>query len=606
MRNKYLTLIGAGLMAMATSCTDGYESEPVDWVTLDFVFSRSDSAGTNAKAFLSTIYAGLQNGHNRVNSDYLDAATDDALSLETSDPDVYRLAVGRYDARTLITSDMRWGEYYKGIRRANIFINNIDVVPYNSTYTDSRGQIRPLNVTQKAEARFLRVCFYFELVKRYGGVPLMGDNVPQLGDNMELPRNTFEQCINYIVSELDAIKDDLRTYANGVPTDYNDYAHAPTREACIAMKARVLLYAASPLFNENPIERGNELVGYASYDPERWNLAAQAAKEFIDTYGPEGSGAYGLTQNTMTTGDNPGVDEYGFLRLFCSFYNRSSNPEVIFYRSGSNDHSIETNNGPLGFSNNALGNGRTLPTQNLVDAFPMLDGKPVGESKYVLGTGENQYQNRDPRLNFTVLHHGSQWLNTTLNTALEGTNNPTNTGEYSTTSYYMRKFMGTKLETTDVATGYSNTYHNWVMYRYAEVLLNYAEAQNEYAAAPDRSVYDAIIALRARAGIEAGDDNLYGLDPNMSKEEMRDIIRNERRIEMAFEEQRYWDIRRWRIAETVMNEPLRGLEIRSSGGTLTFEEIDVLEPTFATRQYLYPISYDEVVKNDNMIQNPNW
>lgn len=585
-RNKYLVLLGVGLLFMNTSCSDSYESEPVEWVTLDFVFSKTDSLGTNATKFLNTVYAGLQNGHNRVNSDYLDAASDDAVSINTSDPDVYKLAVGRYDSRTIMTSDMRWSEYYKSIRRANIFINNIDVVPYQATYTNSKGEVKPLNVTLKAEARFLRACFYFELVKRYGGVPLIGENVPVLGDNMELPRNTFEECINYIVSELDAIKEDLRTYPS---SDFAQYSHAPTCEACIAMKARVLLYAASPLFNGETIEAGNELVGYASKDIERWKLAAETAKEFIDTYGPSGNGSYGLCSD--------------FRDVFLGFYNISTNPEVIFYRPGANSTSIENDNGPLGFSNNAAGRGRTLPTQNLVDAFPMLDGKVAGESRYTLGTGVEQYQNRDPRLNYTILHHGSTWLNTTLDTSIGGTNNPSNTSEYSTTSYYMCKFMG-KFEN---ASEYSSVIHNWVMYRYAEVLLNYAEAQNEYSG-PDQSVYDAIIALRKRAGIESGDNNLYGLDPldEMTQDKMREIIHNERRIEMAFEEQRYWDIRRWRIAEDVFSEPLKGLEIRSSEGSQTFELVDVLTTTFATRQYLYPISYDEVVKNDNMVQNPNW
>lgn len=117
---------------------------------------------------------------------------------------------------------------------------------------------------------------------------------------MEIPRNTFEQCVQYICDELDDIKDDLRT--NPMP-DFEQYAHTPTREACLALKSRVLLYAASPLFNERPIEIGNELIGYASYDRERWNDAAKAAKTFIDEYGPNGNGAYGLTQST-SDGDN--------------------------------------------------------------------------------------------------------------------------------------------------------------------------------------------------------------------------------------------------------------------------------------------------------------
>ena len=760
-RNKYLTLIGVGLLFTAVSCTDGYEPEPVELVSIDFVFSKTDSLGTNAVKFMNNIYATLQNGHNRVGSDYLDAASDDAISINVSDPDVYKLAMGRYTASTRVESDMRWKEYYSGIRKANILINHIDVVPFMLTYKNAKGETKPLNVTMKAEARFLRAYFYFELVKRYGGVPLMGDDVHILGDDMEIPRNTFEQCVQYICDELDDIKDDLRTnpmpdfeqyahtptreaclalksrvllyaasddaisinvsdpdvyklamgrytastrvesdmrwkeyysgirkanilinhidvvpfmltYKNakgetkplnvtmkaearflrayfyfelvkrygGVPLmgddvhilgddmeiprntfeqcvqyicdelddikddlrtnpmpDFEQYAHTPTREACLALKSRVLLYAASPLFNERPIEIGNELIGYASYDRERWNDAAKAAKTFIDEYGPNGNGAYGLTQST-SDGDNR-----DFRDVFLGFYNKTNNPEVIFYRPGGEDKSIESNNGPLGFSGDNLGKGRTLPTQNLVDAFPMKDGMFAGQgSKYTLNQS-NPYENRDPRLDYTILHHGSSWLNNTLDISIGGVNNPSNSAEYSKTGYYMCKFMGKFGEESQ----YGNKIHLWVMFRYAEMLLNYAEAMNEYLSSPSQDVYDAIIALRARAGIESGnDESPYGLKKNMTQAEMREVIQNERRIEMAFEEQRYWDIRRWRIAEEIFKNPLEGLEIRVKGNTTSFNEVDVLSTTFDVKRYLYPIPYNEVVKNDNMIQNPKW
>ena len=576
-RNKYLTLIGAGLLFTVVSCTDGYEPEPVELVSIDFVFSKTDSLGTNAVKFMNNIYATLQNGHNRVGSDYLDAASDDAISINVSDPDVYKLAMGRYTASTRVESDMRWKEYYSGIRKANILINHIDVVPFMLTYKNAKGETKPLNVTMKAEARFLRAYFYFELVKRYGGVPLMGDDVHILGDDMEIPRNTFEQCVQYICDELDDIKDDLRT--NPMP-DFEQYAHTPTREACLALKSRVLLYAASPLFNERPIEIGNELIGYASYDRERWNDAAKAAKTFIDEYGPNGNGAYGLTQST-SDGDNR-----DFRDVFLGFYNKTNNPEVIFYRPGGEDKSIESNNGPLGFSGDNLGKGRTLPTQNLVDAFPMKDGMFAGQgSKYTLNQS-NPYENRDPRLDYTILHHGSSWLNNTLDISIGGVNNPSNSAEYSKTGYYMCKFMGKFGEESQ----YGNKIHLWVMFRYAEMLLNYAEAMNEYLSSPSQDVYDAIIALRARAGIEAGnDESPYGLKKNMTQAEMREVIQNERRIEMAFEEQRYWDIRRWRIAEEIFKNPLEGLEIRVKGNTTSFNEVDVLSTTFDVKRYLYPI-----------------
>lgn len=594
-RNKYLTLIGAGLLFTAVSCTDGYEPEPVEQVSIDFVFSRTDSLGMNAVKFLNNIYGALQNGHNRVDGDYLDAASDDAISVNASDPEIYRLSVGRYSASTLIKSDMRWKDYYKGIRKANILINHIDVVPFMLTYINAKGEKKPLNATMKAEARFLRACFYFELVKRHGGVPLMGDEVPILGDDLEIPRSTFAQCVKYMVDELDEIKDDLRT--NPMP-DFDQYSHAPTREACMAMKARILLYAASPLYNERPIEAGNELIGYATYDKERWNDAAKAAKAFLDEYGPTGNGAYGLTELVI----KDGKPEKDFRDVFLGFYNITSNPEVIFYRPSGNNTSVESANGPLGFSGERFGKGRTIPTQNLVDAFPMKDGMFAGQgSQYTLNQS-NPYENRDPRLDYTVLHHGSSWLNYTLDTSLGGTNNPSGSAEYSKTSYYMCKFMGKFSE----ATGYSNRIHLWVMYRYAEVLLNYAEAENEHLSVPSTDVYDAIIALRKRAGIEAGSKDLYGLKENMTQKEMREVIQNERRIEMAFEEQRFWDIRRWRIAEEIFKKPLKGVEIRMIRGDATFNEVDVLKTTFDVKRNFYPIPYTEVVKNENMIQNPNW
>ena len=585
-RNKYLTFLGVGLLFIASACNDGYETEPVEKFTLDYVFSRVDSAGIQAKRFLNDIYLDhLYDGNNRVGGDYLEAASDDAISIDSSDPDVYKLFMGRYSAVTRV-ADMEWGEFYTGIRKANIVINNIDVVPFNLKYTNALGEVKPLNSSMKAEARFLRAHFYFELVKRYGGIPLIGDNVYVLGDDIELPRNTFAQCIDYIIDELDDIKNDLRSLPMN---DAGDYAHVPTKEACMAMKARVLLYAASPLFNERTIEPGNELVGYATYDRNRWNLAAEAAKEIITQFGPEGSGTLGLTSD--------------YRNIFLNFYDKSNNPELIFFRQTGKNKNIETKNGPLGFSGNALGFGRTNPTQNLVESFPMKDGKMPGDSKYAYNPMNNPYVDRDARLNYTILHNGSTWLGKQLETYQGGTHNPSG-AQYSQTSYYMCKFMG-KYDAN--RTDYDgDMLHLWVMYRYGEVLLNYAEALNEYLSSPSDDVYNAIISLRKRVGIEPGDDEMYGLKKSMSQAEMRSVIQNERRIEMAFEEQRYWDIRRWRIAEDIFKSPLKGLAIQVSGSSLTYNEIDVLSTIFDIKRYFYPIPYSEVNKNKNMVQNPNW
>src|SRR5690554_3888620 len=167
-QNKLYTVIACmGMLLVGVSCMDNYEKLPVDQFTGEYVFSVTDSMGTQASSFLNSIYDLLPEGHNGVGGDYLDAASDDAISIKQNDPSVYQLAVGRYSANSRIYPVMEWGRYYEGIRKANIIINNIDVVPYKTTFINFNKEVKPLNYTVKAEARFLRTFFYFELVKRY-------------------------------------------------------------------------------------------------------------------------------------------------------------------------------------------------------------------------------------------------------------------------------------------------------------------------------------------------------------------------------------------------------------------------------------------------------
>lgn len=594
MKQYKFLVIGLTLILSLYSCSD-YEDVPIEKYTGEYTFSPTDSVGTKALGYLNNIYSKISNGHNRIGKEYLDTASDDAVTAELgSENDIYKLQIGRYNAVDRITADMEWGEYYNGIRKANTFIKNIDIVPLKEKFSNHSGNDISLNRAWKAEARFLRAYFYFELIKRYGGVPIV-NRVYELEDNIELPRNTFEECVDFIVEELDAIKDSLRSVPLQNP---NAEGHVVTTQAAMALKSRVLLYAASPLFNENPIGQDNPYTGYPTFDNKRWEKAADAAKSFIDNYG---SSIYSLAED--------------FKGVFVSYYGTSYgdskiNNEVIFYRStNSYGTNLEKNSGPLGFSGNDLSEGYNSPTQNLVDAFPMLDGKPVGESpKYTDYSYETMYRNRDPRLSATVIHNGSEWLTRTMETYENGANNPTASSRRTRTSYYLRKFMGYMEDKTT----YANTIHEWVVFRYAEILLNFAEAQNEYSG-PSTEVYQMIKDLRARAGIEPGDDGMYGLEQNMNQTQMREIIQNERRIEMAFEEQRYWDIRRWRIAERVFQEPLKGLVIVKNGGVLEYNAVNVLNAPFIDnnsneryRRYFYPIPYSEVIKNSNMIQNPGW
>ncbi|PUZ23384.1 RagB/SusD family nutrient uptake outer membrane protein [Chitinophaga parva] len=568
MKQLRIFLVIAAVAATMASCSKDYEKVPLEKFTIEYVFDKDDSLGTYANKFLNTIYSDLPQGYNRLNNDILDAASDDAVSISTSTTDVSLLATGGYTSYATIASETPWASCYAAIRQANIFVSNIDVSPVKEKLPNGYS----IRYAWKAEARFLRALFYFELLKRYGGIPLMGDSARKLGDDVQVARSSFADCVSYLVKECDAIKDSLRPNPVVAP-ELN--SHRATRGAALALKAKILLYAASPLFNGQNIDANNPLTGYTTYDKERWKLAADAARDLI---------------NERT---------FALLPNFKDIFITQNNSEVIFFRQGSNNSTIESTNGPLGFAK--VANGRTNPTQELVDAFPMANGRAITDPQSGYNA-DDPYANRDPRFGMTILYNGCTWLNTQLQMFDGGQNKPAGQTPGTKTAYYMRKFMGN----FETATQYSDiTSHDWLILRYTEVVLNFAEAQNEYSG-PTEEVYQVLKDLRARAGIAPGDDGMYGLAANMTQDSMRQVIRNERRIEMAFEEQRYWDVRRWRIAEQVLNNPLHGMQIIKDGATLTYNLVSVFKPSFSKKMYLYPIPYDEVVKNDHMVQNPGW
>ncbi|WP_114789100.1 RagB/SusD family nutrient uptake outer membrane protein [Niabella yanshanensis] len=570
----YKTLLAISLIAV--SCAKNIEKIPLELNTIEYIFDKDDSLGVNAERFLSGIYNTVPKGFNRVASDLLDAASDDAISSATGSNDVFRLATGGYTSAAFPGGENFWATGYSGIRKATIFISNIDIVPIKKTVVP--GFLK--KHAYKAEARFIRALLYFELLKRYGGVPLLGNDIRTLDDNVQLPRNSFKECVDYIVSECDHIKDSLRTIAQTKAT--GEY-HSVTKGACLALKAKVLLYAASPLFNGGNIDAGNDKTGYTDFAANRWKLAADAAKELMTR------NEYDLVPATFSD-----------IFITVDGMGGKTNKEVIFVRAESQSTNLEVSNAPVGYSPGTA-NGITSPTQELVDAFPMKNGLKINDpnSGYDFG---NPYNNRDPRLDMSIFYNGHQWLNTSLETFEGGRSHPGTLNVETRTGYYMRKFLGA-FEATN---NFASVYHDFILFRYAEVLLNFAEAQNEFTG-PDEEVYQVLKQLRKRAGIEAGADEMYGLKPGMTQEEMREAIRNERRIELAFEEHRFWDIRRWKTAETVANTPLHGMSItRGSSGRLTYSRVEVFTPVFKTRQYLYPIPYDEVVKNPEMVQNPGW
>ncbi len=541
-------------IAMFGSCKKYYESVPVEAVTSDYIWDTKDSNGIYASQFLFSIYSSLPDGTNRISADFLDAGSDDAITSKTTAAPITLLAT---NGITIFNNpDDVWTTSYASIRKATDFLNNFGKVPLKNAY-ERRSWF--------GEARLLRAFFYWELVKRYGGVPLVGDSVKTLSDDVQIPRSSFATCVNYIVSECDRARDSLRDD----PVDPSSYGRW-TKDGAQALKAHVLLYAASTLYNGGNV--GDSLNGYSSLDASRWKLAADAAKVIMD------EGHYHL--------------ETDFKDIFLS----QQSPEVISMKTNGLYFFLETQNGPINYAT-APASGNTSPTQELVDAYGMSNGLPTTDpaSGY---NPDSPYNNRDPRLSYTVLYNGAQWLGTALQTFNGGISRPGGTTIQTRTGYYLRKFMGN----FENETSYSNHYHDWIYFRYAEILLNYAEASNEFAG-PSDSVFNAVEAIRQRAGL-----NPYTLDRSISQDSLRTIIRNERHKEFAFEEQRYWDIRRWKIAGHIYNDsPLHGISITKTADGLLYNVVPVLTTAFdESKMYFYPIPNTEVVSNINMRQNPGW
>ncbi|THU34927.1 RagB/SusD family nutrient uptake outer membrane protein [Niastella caeni] len=564
----FLSIIVWGLLVMTSSCRK-YETQPKDWFTSELTFDSLDKNGTVTAFNLNNIYTYLPTGYNWVDLDFLDAGTDDAL------PSRINATVENYSKGTvnLINNpDPYWGTAYYGIRRANIFLKNVVRTPISA----SNMQF------WKAEARFLRAYFYWELLKRYGGVPLLGDTVLGLNDHIEIPRATYAETVDYIVKECTAIKDSLRAD----PASDAEWGRA-SKGAAVALKCRVLLYAASPLFNGGGVESDatkKALTGYLTADATRWQKVADAVTEF------KALGYY----NLVPAGTAPA----GFINVFIN----KKNTEIIFARQSPNSSTLENFQSPVGYTvSNVQCYGLTSPSQNLVDAFPMRNGLAITDA----GSGynaANPYASRDPRLDATVFYNGLMWLNRTVKTYQGGADkpdNPTTSQVQTRTGYYLRKFLGSFTS----GNGFSNQSHNFPIFRFAEILLTNAEALNELGLV-ENAVAE-IIRLRTRAGITAGSGNRYGIKAGITQTEMRELIRNERRIELAFEEHRFWDIRRWKIASQVMNAPITGMKI-TNGTPLTYQVVTVANPVFQNRLYHMPIPYDEILKNPKLIQNEGW
>lgn len=564
---KYL-LLALVSIGVLTSCNDYLGFEFDESLDKKEVFSNY----TYSLNYVANMYSYLPAGFFSSGGIFEACITDEAKMSEDA-PAINAMNNGSFDSRTYIDGGT-WGQNYSGIRKVNIFLENVDNAIFLNAdnYRKNPELNKELQVTYKAESRFLRAFFYFELLKRFGdprinlGVPIVPEKSLSLGDELDFARNSYDSCVSYIVSECDTVAKYLSVRCKGA-----NYGHA-SKAAAMALKSRILLYAASPLANP-------------SNDIEKWKLAAAAAKDIMDL------GVYKIIPRT-----DPKFDRMNVV------FTVPDNDEVLFSGQVFQSNNYESLIFPPSYS----GFGQVNPSQNLVDAFETLFGFPINDpaSKY---DPNNPYKQRDGRFGYFIYRNDNVLKSTQIETFVGGKDGINSRRGATKTGYYIRKFAD---ENADIVTFKSPVTHFWVHFRMAEIYLNYAEAMTmaygpyTLPAGYPLTAHAAIKTLRDRGGIVTPASML-----SLTPEQYMERIKNERRVELCFEGHRFWDVRRWKEGEKYLNSPLKGMLITKDAASATgykFEQIDVENRVFNDKMYVMPIPYDEMQKSKKLVQNTGW
>lgn len=545
----------------------------------------------------------LLNGYTRIPTNgwsFNDVATDDAVSNDVNNS--YRkMATGTWSS--IINPVDAWTNCYAGIQYMNIMLEESDKVEWSS---DEKLK-KMFNDRTKGEAYALRGLFMYYLLRAHAGVTADGQlmGVPvilnSLGPNDEynLPRETFDKCMQQLYSDfaeaekllpLDfedvASNADVPEKYSGVSKeDYNRVFGAFSRQRITnriveALRAKAALLAASPAFNREK-------------DITKWQKAAEYAAQVIDR-----------EDVIFETDNKKGLEWY---RNPGDFY-EGRNTNEILWRNGisGEENSLEKDNYPPSM----FGNGRINPTQNLVDAFPMANGYPITDKVNSGYDSTDPYDGRDPRLGKFIVVDGSSFgpTKTSINTLGYTTNDGVNQVETSTrTGYYLRKLLNENINLNPTTT--TTARHIIPHIRYTEMFLTYAEAANEAYGPKGKAdgckytAYDIIKKIRERAGICVGVTDQYLEDCAEDQTMMRELIHNERRLELCFEGFRFWDLRRWNVSPEKLSETARGI---NSTLDATLEEFDVENRNYKDYMIYGPIPYNETLKWSELDQNKGW
>lgn len=588
MKNKLFVLLGACLFwSSCTETTEGFlDSKGKETDDLESVFSDSIKVmGFNAALYWQ-VGRCTMSPHNVASNltnykDY-EAGTDNSrysyFKVTEFTPAYTKGDFSQGGTNAGFTDFQKgWQEPYQTIYRCNSFLQNYQKAPLSETIKKRLAD----------EARFIRAFFYFHLLRQYGGLPLLYDDVIDPYNPALLERSSFETCVDYIASELEYCADNLPLVQDGV-----DYGRA-TAPAALGVLTELYALAASPLYNGENIGSGDNrlLVGYDNYDVTRWQKVVSTAKRLMEL---------GTNELLVDNDTRPGN---GFYKATTT---RVSKERVWMWLT------VSTN-----FLQKALlpksrnGNHLIYPYHELVEAFPMKNGKAIDDpdSGY---DPEHPYDNRDPRMGYTIIYNGAKWIKNKgeeaepVYTYRGATDDGYGTAQGSPTGYYYRKCSNESLRGGD-----SDSEGQGLSFiRYSSIMLYYAEALTELDVDANRSEIESqLFQIRNRAGIDPGEDGRYGVPANMNKEEMIEFIINERRIEFANEcGNRFWDLKRRKMYERLNGVWTSAAVWEKVGDNeYTWSVVPIEQHFFSERMYFSAIPQREIdASHGKLIQNPGW
>lgn len=644
LRRVLLVLVVAGSAFTVQSC-DFLNVVPDNVSTMDNAFELRNEA----EKYLFTLYSYLpRNGDTRYNIGFL-GGDELWIPYETSIGNVFSFEIARGDQRVGNSFYNSWvGNYdgagpgdsyqlFDGIRHSNIFLENLR----------NESQVPDLGAVERerwiGEAEFLNAYFHFQLMRMYGPIPIIDENleVDASEDAVQRARQPVDEVVDYIVEQLDASVTKLPNQINDPQTEMGRI----TSSIALAVKAKVLLTAASPLFNGNEdypasfaTEDRTPLIN-PNFEVEKWQRAADAAYEAIQMAEANGHSLYEFEENNFDLTDTT-MTKMSIRQAVSERWNS----EVIWGLSNSTTWDLQRNAMmPLDPEHND-NNARKILSAPLKIArmFYSENGVPMSEDNTLNYSQDNESQlraadfserynieegfetaqlnfDREPRFYANLGFDGSTFYKYD-----SPSNSDENTwvirskfGDYggsshafhnNVTGYYIKKLVN--WNQTMSSSGVTYREYAWPQIRLAEVYLMYAEAMNE-ANGPSEEVYEYLDRIRERAGLQGVVDSWQNFSTNPNKPDtqqgLREIIQRERMIELSFEGKRFWDLRRWKRAADELNGPIVGWNVQGQEAVSYYQKTTVYQQSFVSpRDYLWPIDQTTMIRNPALIQNPGW